>query len=208
MRIEALLPPSGREKLWQLRLEDGTHISVGEEEVLDFSLHIDMELDDEILARLQLAAGRARLRQKAMSMLLRRPYSKGELATRLLQSRDAVPEVVDEICAWAERIGLLNEESYAAMIVRRYQERGYGLYKIKSELYRHKIPKELWDAALSDMQSNEAAIDRYLERRLKSSEPRDIKKAADALARRGFSWSEISDGIRRFGLPRDEDYGD
>ena len=42
-------------------------------------------------------------------------------------------------------------------------------------------------------------IDRFLERKLKDPEDRkQVKKAADALVRRGFSWSQASSGIERF----------
>ena len=32
-----------------------------------------------------------------------------------------------------------------------------------------------------------------------SRDPKEFKKASDALARRGYSWSQISEGLRRYG---------
>ena len=51
------------------------------------------------------------------------------------------------------------------------------------------------------MEDHAPAIDAFLEKKLKGSrDPKEIKRASDALARRGFSWSEISDGLRRYGM--------
>ena len=44
-------------------------------------------------------------------------------------------------------------------------------------------------------------IDAFLEKKLKGShDPKDVKRASDALARRGFAWPEISDALRRYGM--------
>ena len=42
------------------------------------------------------------------------------------------------------------------------------------------------------------AIDRFLSARVTDPEDRkQVKKASDALVRRGFSWSQVSEGIAR-----------
>ena len=102
------------------------------------------------------------------------------------------------MAAWAERIGLLNDRAYAAALVRHCQAKGWGLYKIKDELYRRRVPRDLWEEALAEMEGPEEAIDRYLEQKLADpSDRKQVKKASDALARRGFSWSDVSAGIQR-----------
>lgn len=203
MRIEQLLAPAEEGKPWLLTLEDGQLLKVSDREMVDFSLYSGMELDEAQLTALRAAGALAVLREKAVSLLLSRPYSKGELAQRLA-AKGATADQAGELSDWAERIGLLNEEGYARMIVKSYQDKGYGPYKIKDELYRRKIPRELWETALEELADPGEAIDRYLQGHLKSLEPRAVKKAGDALARRGFRWSDISAGIRRFGILEDE----
>ena len=47
----------------------------------------------------------------------------------------------------------------------------------------------------------EEGIDRYLRQKLRGSQdPKDVKRASDALARRGYRWPEISDALRRYGM--------
>ncbi len=60
-------------------------------------------------------------------------------------------------------------------------------------------PRPLWDAALQELPATENIVDRLLRIRLKGANPdRDtLKKACDALARRGFSWEEIQAAAER-----------
>ena len=46
------------------------------------------------------------------------------------------------------------------------------------------------------------AIDAFVAKKLKGaavSDPKELKKVSDALARRGYSWSDISEALRRYG---------
>ena len=84
-----------------------------------------------------------------------------------------------------------------------YVRKGYGARKIRDELYRRGIPRELWDEVLSQIQEEDSAsaIDAFLEKKLRGShDPKDVKRASDALARRGYRWPEISDALRRYGM--------
>ena len=100
-----------------------------------------------------------------------------------------------------EELGYLNEEEYAERIVRHYAAKGFGERKLRDELYRRGIPRELWEEALSQIEDYTEAIDAFLEKKLKGShDPKDVKRASDALARRGFRWPEISEALRRYGM--------
>ena len=102
-----------------------------------------------------------------------------------------------------EELGYLNEPEYAGRIVQHYARKGFGERKIRDELYRRGVPRELWDEALAQIEEedNVFAIDAFLEKKLKGShDPKDVKRASDALARRGFAWPEISDALRRYGM--------
>ena len=45
-------------------------------------------------------------------------------------------------------MGFLNDALYAEQVVRHYSAKGYGLRKLRDELYRRGVPRELWDEAL------------------------------------------------------------
>ena len=137
--------------------------------MLDFSLHAGLELDDAAADRLLAAARKGRLREKALALLTARPMSRRELIDRLTACpRDREkPPLADEVQAaetadWLERLGLLNDAEYARTVVRHYSAKGYGPYKIRDELYRRGVARELWEDALAETADPCAAIDAFL----------------------------------------------
>lgn len=202
MVIQELKPSRHVEGRWLAVLEDGSILRVGEGEVVEFALYAGKELSEEETERLQDAAHRSGLKSKAIELLMRKPQSRKELG-RKLREWEATDEEIEAICDRMEELGYLNEPEYAGRIVRHYAAKGFGERKIRDELYRRGVPRELWDEALSQIEEgdNASAIDAFLEKKLKGShDPKDVKRASDALARRGFAWPEISDALRRYGM--------
>ena len=130
---------------------------------------------------------------RALRILERRDVSRKELTDKLTAKGES-PEDAAAVADWLEDLGVINDARYAGMVVRHYAAKGYGKSRIQNELYRHGIGKELWEEALEQYPEQEETIDRLLRARLKHSDPdrAEIKKATDALLRRGFSWSEIN----------------
>ena len=202
MVIQELKPSRHVEGRWLAVLEDGSILRVGEGEVVEFALYAGKELSEEETERLQDAAHRSGLKSKAIELLMRKPQSRKELG-RKLREWEATDEEIEAICDRMEELGYLNEPEYAGRIVRHYAAKGFGERKIRDELYRRGVPRELWDEALEQIEEedNAAAIDAFLEKKLKGShDPKDVKRASDALARRGYRWPEISDALRRYGM--------
>lgn len=200
MVIQELKPSKHVEGRWLAVLEDGSILRIGEGEVVDFALYAGRELSDEEAERLQVSARRGELKSRAIELLMRKPQSRKELGRKLAEW-EASPEEAEAVCDRMEELGYLNEAEYAGRIVRHYAAKGFGERKLRDELYRRGIPRELWEEALAQIQDNSEAIDAFLEKKLKGShDPKEIKKASDALARRGFRWPEISDALRRYGM--------
>ena len=66
------------------------------------------------------------------------------------------------------------------------------------------MPREFWDEALEQAEDCGEVLDTFLEKKLRGShDPKDLKRASDALARRGYSWSEIREALNRFGAELD-----
>ena len=130
---------------------------------------------------------------RALRILERRDVSRKELTDKLTAKGES-PEDAAAVADWLEDLGVINDARYAGMVVRHYAAKGYGKSRIQNELYRHGIGKELWEEALEQYPEQEETIDRLLRARLKHPAPdrAEIKKATDALLRRGFSWSEIN----------------
>ena len=64
------------------------------------------------------------------------------------------------------------------------------------------MPREYWDGALDALDDPNEAIDAFLQKKLRGADltdPKTYQRAANALARRGFRWEEIKEGLRRYG---------
>ena len=179
-------------------LEGGEEIKTTLGVVTDRRLFSGRELDEEAAASLRLDSARALAREKALSYVSQRQMSRKELRDKLRQK--GFDEDTAESCvAWLLDHGLLDEESYAAAIVRHYAAKGYGPGRIRTELIRRGIPRELQDDALNAMPESDSKIDRFIASRLRDPEDRDeVRKLTAALYRRGFSGEEIRSALRRF----------
>ena len=112
-------------------------------------------------------------------------------------------ETAEDVANWLEELGYLDDAQYGRTVAGHYASKGYGPSRIREELYRRGVSRECWDAALEDLEGPEEAIDAFLEKKLRSAEPSDrkaLKRAADALVRRGYRWEDVHAGLRRWGM--------
>ena len=200
MVIQELKPSKRVEGRWLAVLEDGSILRLGEGEVVDFALYAGRELTDREAQEILDCARRSGLKERALSLLTRKPQSRRELE-RKLREWEASDRGAEGICDRLEELGYLNDGQYAAQVVRHYSARGYGEKKLRDELYRRGIPRELWDGAMEQAEDPARAIDAFLQKKLAGSagDPAALKRAGDALARRGYSWEEVREGLNRWG---------
>ena len=100
---------------------------------------------------------------------------------------------------------LLDDENTAQQIVASCIAKGYGVARAKQALYEKRIPKEFWDAALADYPDQSDKIMEFLQSRLDAnSDQKDVKRAVDALMRRGHSYGLIRRGLDRLNLDPEE----
>ena len=139
-------------------------------------------------------------KERALRILARRPLSSREVEKRLV-SKGETADAARRTVEWLEYMGLINDTEYAAMIVSHYRAGGYGIGRIKDELYRRGIARDMWDDALSipDETGAEDAALKFIEKKLKgSTDKADLRRAADALVRRGFSYDDARAAIDKY----------
>lgn len=92
-------------------------------------------------------------------------YSRKELRDKLVQKGEDADTAA--YCAdWLAEHGFINDETYAAAIVRHYAAKNLGVSRIRMELSRRGISRELWEDALAEMPENDSALERYLRQHL------------------------------------------
>ena len=140
-------------------------------------------------------------KDRALKLLGARPFGERELYDRLVEKGETEQNAAATV-AWLAELRLLDDAEYAAMVVRHCAAKGFGPRRIRDELFRRKVPRELRDEALDGLPEQDDMIDKLLRARLRSAEPdrAELKRAADALIRRGFGWDEIRQAVERLGL--------
>lgn len=204
MVIRELKPSKRVAGRWLAVLENGSILRVGENEVVDFALYAGKDLTGEEEQKLQEAARRSGLKEKALALLSRKPQSRRELERKLVQW-EAGEEEISAICDRMEELGYLNDSEYARVVVRHYSTRGFGEKRLRDELYRRGIPRELWEAALNEAADTAPAIEAFLRKKLlgKTPDQKELQKLSAALARRGYAWSDIRDALSRYDMEQD-----
>ena len=207
MVIQELKPSQRVQGRWLAMLEDGSILRVGQQEIADFALYAGRELTEEEAAALTAGLRSRQMRERALELLSRKPQSRREL-TRKLNEWGAGPEEADAVCDRMEELGYLNEAAYAARIVEVYSARGFGEKKLRDELYRRGVPREEWDEALARVEDSTQSIDDFLQKKLTgwTGDRKQLQKVTAALARRGFSWSDIRDALARYETGIDIEY--
>ena len=172
--------------------------------ITDLRLYSGRELDGEELKALRAASASALARNRAMELLSRRPMSEKELVDKLIRKGEDQETAAD--CArWLREKGFLDDESYAAAVARHYAAKGYGPGRVRAELSRRGVDRELWDDTIQAMPENTDRLDRFIAARLTDPEDREqIRKVSAALYRRGYSWEEIRSALGRFHAETEE----
>ncbi len=181
------------------RFDNGEEIRTTLNVVTDLDLYCGKSCEEPEIGQIRSASSLSLCKQRALRIIGARPMSVKELTDRLREKGED-PDCAEQAAAWLQELHLLNDAEYAGMCVRHYAAKGYGVSRIRSELYRRGVPRELWDDALQELPEQEAQIDRLLQKKLRSAAPdRDaLRKASDYLFRRGFTWDEIREAIDRF----------
>ena len=191
MRIDSLKNSPDRAGRYWTTFEDGTKLGLYRQTVEDFGLYIGKELSEDELQQLKTAAGKMSAKMRAVRIVSATSVSKRDLEERLVRKGED-PDQAKEAVAWMEDLHLLDDRNTAEQVVHSCISKGYGLQRAKQALYEKRIPKQYWEEALADYPDQWEKIESFLRSRLdEDSDQKQIKKAIDALLRRGHSYGTI-----------------
>lgn len=178
-------------------LEDGSEIRTTLAVVTDTRIYSGRELDNDGVESLRAASRRALARERAIELISRRQLSRAELEKKLIDKGESEEDAA-YCAAWLEERGLIDDARYAAAVARHYAAKGYGAGRLRAELSRRGIARELWDEAIDAAPPNEEKLDRLIAARLRDANDRDeVRRLSQSLSRRGYSWDEIRDALER-----------
>lgn len=187
-----------------MRFDDGSSMKLYRQTVEDFGLYPGVELTAERMDSLRTAAGAMSAKMRAVRIVSASSVSKKDLEHRLIQKGER-PDQAKQAVEWMTELELVDDRKTAEQIVHRCISKGYGLARAKQALFEKRIPKEYWQEVLAEYPDQTAYIVSFLQSRLGDSwEGRDLRKAMDALLRRGHSYSEIRHGLEQLSVEADE----
>ena len=195
MRIDLLKLSPGRAGRYWATLEDGRKLGLYRQTVEDFGLYPGKELTQEELDALLQEMGRMSAKMRAVRIVSAASVSRKDLETRLVRKGED-PLQAKEAVQWMEDLHLVDDRSTAETVVHSCISKGYGLARAKQALYEKRIPKEYWEEVLADYPDQTEKIQSFLRSRLTdSADPKQVKKAVDALLRRGHSYGSIKQAL-------------
>ena len=204
MRIDALKTSPDRAGRYWVTFSDGSKMALYRQTVEDFALYAGKEMDEEELAALKNAAGQMSAKMRAVRIVSASSVSKRDLEARLVRKGED-PEQAKEAVRWMSDLHLVDDRNTAEQVVHSCISKGYGLQRAKQALYEKRIPKEYWEEALADYPDQMEKIVSFLRSRLDAdSDQREVKKAVDALLRRGHSYRNIREGLTMIAVDSEE----
>ena len=144
-------------------------------------------------------------KMRAVRIVSASSVSRRDLQDRLVRKGED-PDQAEEAVRWMEDLHLIDDRKTAEQVVHSCISKGYGLQRAKQALYEKRIPKSYWDEALEDYPDQWERIESFLRSRLNGdSDQKQIKKAIDALIRRGHSYGTIRNVLNELSFDT-EDY--
>ena len=200
MKIEKIERSKHKQERVLVYLEGGDLLRITESELLRFGLSIGLDIDDGTVVELQQSGARSETRVRAANMISARPLSRRELVKKL-REKGAAESDAEAAADWLEEIGALNDADYASMLVRHYGGMGYGEAKIRDELYRRGVGRELWEDALAASPDAQETIARVIAQKTKGRalDEKGRKRLSDLLLRRGFAWRDVRAALAAYG---------
>ncbi len=200
MRIDSIAAQADRAGRYLIRFSDGSSMRLYRQTVEDFGLYTGLELSQEQMDALREAAGKMSAKMRAVRIVAASNVSRSDLEQRLIRKGET-PKQAREAVQWMEDLDLVDDSRTARQITERCAAKGYGLARAKQALYEKRIPKQFWDDALADYPDQTDHIVSFLRTRLRGDwDGKDVKKAVDALMRRGHNYSQIKAGLQQLQL--------
>ena len=191
MRIDSLKTTPDRSGRYWVTFDDGTKMGLYRQTVEDFGLYSGLELTEKQMDMLRTAAGKMSAKMRAVRIVSATSVSRRDLEERLVRKGED-PNQAREAVQWMEDLHLVDDRNTAEQVVHSCISKGYGLARAKQALYEKRIPKEYWEEALADYPDQAEKIEAFLRSRLDAeSDQKDVKRAIDALIRRGHNYGTI-----------------
>lgn len=188
-------------------IADGEFLfSLDGETILKEGIKKGMEISEDEAAVLKFKSDYFKAKEKALRLLDRRAHSKAEIIRKV--SENYPKEVAVKVAERLEEIGLINDESFARIYFKELSEvKKFGINRIKTELYKRGIAKEIIEVLSEELSDNEPYKKVLLEikrRPFDFSSEKEKRRVFNKFLRNGYSYDDIKTAFALL----DEDFPD
>ena len=203
MRIDSLCANPDRVGKYRIQFSDGTVLKLYSQTIADFGLYSGKEMTLEELAALKTAAGQMSAKMRAVRIVAASGVSKKDLEQRLIHKGESVKDAREAV-EWMADLDLIDDRKTAEHIINNCIQKGYGISRAKQALFEKRIPKEIWTDVFAEYPDQTDKILIFLKSRLpERPTERDVRRAVEALMRRGHNYTQIKQAIRQLSLDSD-----
>lgn len=191
--ITSITQQKRRKTRYNIHTEDGFLLSLSDESIVRHHLKVGSTVSEDLLEELREEDSLKYAKELAFKYVTYAPRSEQQLLRHLAQ-KEVDPACAEEACRIMREYGYIDDESYARQYAENYLKK-YSPYLVKQRLIAEGIAKEIAENAVADADHSDQLTELFdkLRKKYEKEEPlKRKKKICDALARRGFSWSEVS----------------
>lgn len=204
--ITAIVPVASDPSKRKVMLEKRVAATLRDEEVERLGIEVGSKWTEKLQKQVVEIVTRAKARTKAMSLLGRRAYSRGEIAERLERAGfdDALAEsVADELVEQ----GWINDARLAEHAARAISKHVFSQEAITERLRARHLAGDVAEDAAGDAIAKvdvRAKATDYIRKKLGSRREnpaeRDLKRVLGGLARKGFEAEDVAAAFRELGI--------
>lgn len=170
-------------------------------QVVDFGIKIGLEVTDEQVAEFKRASEFGKLYQRALEWVLVRPRSQREVNDYLYKKifeKKLDKNYIDRIIEKLKDKKYLDDHKFAEYYVEnRFVKKGVSLKRLKMELMKKGVSKEIIEEVLADSDRND---EEELKKMIAKKRAKyDDEKLTAYLVRQGFQYDLVRESVRSYG---------
>ncbi|MCK4617302.1 regulatory protein RecX [Candidatus Aerophobetes bacterium] len=176
-------------------------LGIDKKTIEDMDLRVGKLVDEKDLKKITSQEELNKAQAYALMLLGYRERSLREIEMRMRQ-KGYEEKLVEKVVKYLKDRNLINDKRFTQLWAESRIKKGYGKWRIQSELEQKGVNREITDEILKDLYSGidevQVALDLVEKKRWVSKEPpRLTERVSNLLRRRGFSFEVISNVVEK-----------
>jgi len=200
-RITAISSQRRNPNRYSIFIDGEFVLGIDKKTVEDMDLRVGKLVDEKDLKKITSQEELNKAQAYALMLLGYRERSLREIKIRMRQ-KGYEEKLVEKVVKYLKDRNLINDKRFTQLWAESRIKKGYGRWRIQSELEQKGVNREIGDEILKDLYSGidevQVALDLVEKKRWVSKEPpRLTERVSNLLRRRGFSFEVISNVVEK-----------